>query len=262
MTDLLGKPRERSCLSHDECRHRQATGNKFVLQPLNKGVILIRRCQSAIGLLGTNLIANLGKTAGNTLLLAPFNQINRTPKNNIQWNDLANFKGILSRINHQEVKAVKHICQIRLAGEFHSFVFGQMGIALLVPLPRTAMISAQIIQAIKANFLSYRRNICREALLIPAVNISTSQIIAVNLIARCNEHQREVVIAAKFKGCLKEIGRHGSDAKKRRRCAGILQPKEPFNGSFDGQFLHKTPPSRMQEHPVIKRAQEVLAPHV
>ena len=109
-----------------------------------------------------------------------------------------------------------------------------MGIALLVPLPRTAMISAQIIQAIKANLLSYRRNICRETLLIPAVNISTSQIVAVNLIARCNEHQRKVVIAAKFKGCLKEIGRHGSDAKKRRRCAGILQSKEPFNCSLDG----------------------------
>ena len=42
MTHLLGKPRERACLSHNERRHRQATGNKFVFQPLNKGVILIR----------------------------------------------------------------------------------------------------------------------------------------------------------------------------------------------------------------------------
>ena len=75
-------------------------------------VILVGRGQATICFLGTNLIANLGKTTSNTLLLAPFNQINRTPKNNIQWNDLANLKRVLSWINHQEVKAVKHICQV------------------------------------------------------------------------------------------------------------------------------------------------------
>ncbi len=57
---------------------------------------------------------NGGLTARNTFLLAPLNQINCTAKNHIKRNNLANLKRILSWVNHQQVKTVKHVGKIRI----------------------------------------------------------------------------------------------------------------------------------------------------
>ena len=212
MANLLRKTCKRSGLSNNKGWHRKTLSSQLALKLLNEGVILVGRGQATICFLGTNLIANLRKTARNTFLLAPLNQINCTAKNHIKRNNLANLKRILSWVNHQQVKTVKHVGKIRLLGKLHSLIFWKVSVALLVALPRTAVVAAEIVQTVKANLLSCFSNIFRETLLIPRIYVSSTKFIKVYLVSRCNKHQRKIAVSTKFKSCLEQVGRHWSNS--------------------------------------------------
>ena len=212
MANLLRKTCKRSRLSNNKGWHRQALSGQLALKLLNEGVILVGRGQATICFLGTNLIANLRKTARNTFLLAPLNQINCTTKNHVKRNNLANLKRILSWVNHQQVKAIKHVGKIRLLGKLHSLIFWKVSVALLVALPRTTVVAAEVIQTVKANLLSCFSNIFRETLLIPRIYVSSTKFIKVYLVSRCNKHQRKIAVSTKFKSCLEQVGRHWSNS--------------------------------------------------
>ena len=212
VANLLSKARKRSRLSNNKGWHRQTLSSQLTLELLNEGVILVGRGQTTICFLGTNLIANLRKTARNTFLLAPLNQINCTTKNHIKRNNLANLKRIFSWVNHQQVKTVKHVGKVGLFGKLHSLIFWKVSVALLVALPRTTVVAAEVIQTVKANLLSCFSNIFRETLLIPRIYVSPTKFIKVNLVSRCNKHQRKIAVPTKFKSCLEQVGRHWSNS--------------------------------------------------
>ena len=212
VSNLLRKACKRSRLSNNKGWHRQTLSGQLALKLFNEGVILVGRGQATICFLGTNLIANLRKTTRNTFLLAPLNQINRTTKNHVKRNNLANLKRILSWVNHQQVKTVKHVGKIRLLGKLHSFIFWKVSVALLVALPRTTVIAAEVIQTVKANLLSCFSNIFRETLLIPRIYVSSTKFIKIYLVSRCNKHQRKIAVSTKFKSCLQQVGRHWSNS--------------------------------------------------
>ena len=233
VTNLLRKTGKRSRLSNNKGWHRQALSSQLTLKLLNEGVVLVGGGQTTVCLLGTNLIANLRKTARNTFLLAPLNQINCTAKNHIKRNNLANLKRILSWINHQQVKTVKHVGKIGLLGKLHSFIFWKVSVALLVALPRTTVVTTEVIQSVKANLLSCFSNIFRETLLIPRIYVSSTKFIKVYLVSRCNKHQRKIAVSTKFKSCLKQVGRHWSNSQKRGGLSCVLKLKQPFNSFFN-----------------------------
>ena len=212
MANLLRKACKRSRLSNNKGWHRKTLSGQLALKLFNEGVILVGRGQATICFLGTNLIANLRKTARNTFFLAPLNQINRTTKNYIKRNNLANLKRILSWVNHQQVKAVEHISKIGLLSKLHGLIFWKVSVALLVALPRTAVVAAEVIQTVKANLLSCFSNIFRETLLIPRIYVSPAKFIKINLVSRRNKHQRKIAVPTKFKSCLEQVCRHWSNS--------------------------------------------------
>ena len=222
MTDLLGPTGERTGLTDDKGGHGAATLLELGLQLRNELLVLIGRGQAAIGLLGTDLIGNLGQVMLATVLLKVVDKIDRAAKHHVERNNLADLIGVLGGVDHQQVKACLHVGDEGLAGELHGLVLGQVGVTLLVALPRTAVIAAQVVRTGVTHLVGNLLDVGGKARLVPTVDVAGAHLVHIDLVAAGDKHGREILVLGKLEHGLNQVGAHGANADHGCVIAAIL----------------------------------------
>ena len=238
VANLLRPAGKGAGLADDKGGHGAAALLELGLQLRDKLLVLVGGGQTAVGLLGADLIGDLGQIVLATILLKIVDEVDRAAKHHVERDDLTDLIGILGRVNHQQVEAGLHVGDKGLASELHGLILGQVGVALLVALPRTAVVAAQVVRTSVANLVGDLLDVGSKARLVPAVHVTGAHLVHIDLVAAGDEHGREVLVAGKLEHGLDQIGAHGANADHGCVVAAVLQLEHALNGLADGEVGH------------------------
>ena len=238
VANLLRPAGKGAGLADDEGGHGASALLELGLQLRDELLVLVGGGQAAIGLLGADLICNLGQIVLAAILLKIVDEVDRAAKHHVERDDLTDLIGVLGRIHHQQVETGLHVGDKGLASELHSLILGQVGVALLVALPRAAVVAAQVVRAGVANLVGDLLDVGGKARLVPTVHVAGAHLVHIDLVAAGDEHGRKVLIAGKLEHGLDQIGAHGANADHGCVIAAVLQLEHALNGLADGEIGH------------------------
>ena len=238
VANLLRPAGKGAGLADDEGGHGASALLELGLQLRDELLVLVGGGQAAVGLLGADLICDLGQIVLAAILLKIVDEVDRAAKHHIERDDLTDLIGVLGRIHHQQVETGLHVGDKGLASELHGLILGQVGVALLVALPRAAVVAAQVVRTGVANLVGDLLDVGGKARLVPTVHVAGAHLVHIDLVAAGDEHGRKVLIAGKLEHGLDQIGAHGANADHGCLVAAILQLEHALNGLTDGEIRH------------------------
>lgn len=147
VADVLSQAGEGAGLADDVHRQRQALGVQPLDELVDELVVGLHAGEPAVGLLGAHLVGHGREAERLALRLAVFDQLDREVEHHVHRDHVAHV-GDLGGVDVQQVEARLEVVQIGALAQLHRLGHRQLVAALLVPLPRAAVVAAEVIEPV------------------------------------------------------------------------------------------------------------------